>query len=152
MEHQEIREKLAAFRDPETGEEERREMTAHLETCEECRGIFSRWERISSALARTPMPAPSEAFVDRVMDRIHAFEQPEEAAAVRPAWGLPRWMMMALGYGLGIFLMVLAIEQRQLTVNSDSVLLSDVPQNAQWSFAAQPPESGQVFGAAKEDL
>lgn len=151
MEHQEIRERLLAFRDMELPEGERRDIAFHLETCAECRGVFSRWERAGSALRRTPLPAASEEFVSRVLGRIEAMEEPAEEP-VTAGWQLPRWIVMGLGYAFGVFLMFIAIANRQPVLNADSVLLSEMPQHTQWAAAYENPDAGQMFGMSKEEV
>ncbi len=150
MEHQEIMEKLTAFRDPEMPESEKREITAHLEICAECRNLFSRWERLSAGLRRTALPEASDFFVSRVMKRLDALEEPEPERV--SGWRLPRWLVMSIGYAFGISLMFLAIANRQTPVNAAVVLLSDVPQSEQWTFVSETPDSGQVLGVLKEDV
>ena len=135
MNHETIKEKLQAFRDRELAKEENGEIERHLPFCEECRGILKRWETIRGAFMRAASAGPSEIFVQEVMVRLGRLDEP--APSVR-RWAFLDWLFPALGYSFAIVLMAIAITHREPLVNTESVLLADVPQNSHWAFSPEP--------------
>ncbi len=142
MDHHKIKEKLLAFHDPELSNEERQELKNHISQCAECRAIAKRWEMISSTLDRSFSIEPSEAFVNNVMNRLANSEEAQAPTISR--WALPKWLFPALGYGFAFFLMFMAISYRELPVNTETVLLSGVPQSSHWTFGAEPPDVNKL--------
>jgi anti-sigma factor RsiW len=139
MNHQAIQEKLYVYRDPETGDEERREIAAHLEACEGCRLDLARWEQIQARVSQCT-PAPSPAFVYQVMDRL----EPQPKHAPSAALGFLRWLFPALGYGMALGLMFAVITSRELPVNTEAILLADLPGMDQWTLGNQEPDAGDL--------
>ena len=142
MNHETIKEKVLAFRDQELTEEERGEVARHLPLCEECRGILKRWELIGGALSRAIPAGSSEVFVRGVMTRLARLDEPAPAGRRR---AFLDWLFPALGYGFAIALMVFAIANRESLVNTESVLLADVPQNSHWAFSAEPAGVNKIL-------
>jgi len=65
-----VRERLSAFFDGELTPEERREVAAHLEGCEECRRELALLSQLDAALGSLEAaPAPA-ALAERVLDRV----------------------------------------------------------------------------------
>ena len=146
-------EKILAWHDRELGDEERREAAAHLQVCEDCRQLLKHWEQIHAGLQRKIQLEPSEIFVTGVMDRIAEFEQPEERSVRRPLF--PKWFLPLLGYGFAFVLMFVVIAQREApvnTINTEAVLLSDVPQASSWTFSGESAEINKLIGVSKEEI
>ncbi len=51
--------------DEELTEEQRQELDAHLETCEECRQIASAWQAVETRLLSVPEAVPDPGFTQR---------------------------------------------------------------------------------------
>jgi anti-sigma factor (TIGR02949 family) len=64
-----VRERLSAYLDGELTAEERREVAAHLEGCEECRRELALLKRLDAALGSLDAPAPAR-LAERVLDRL----------------------------------------------------------------------------------
>ncbi len=152
MDHEAIKERLLLLNDREWAEGERQEITAHLQSCIECRKTLERWQRIQSVLARSQRLGPSEVFVDGVMSRLAAREAAQEQGTLRRPWAFPNWLFPALGYGFAFLLMMIAIESREAPMNTAAVLLADVPRSSQWTFVHEQPDFNQLLGATKEDV
>lgn len=147
MNHQEIKDKLFLLRDPESSETDRSIILAHLETCEDCQLSAARWDLFGKALKKVSVTKTSPNFVVRVMDRISSLEESEKIA--RQQTSFTRWLLPLAGYALALLLMVMAIVHRELPVSTESVLLSDVPQASQWTFATGTPDIGHLFDTQK---
>lgn len=136
MNHEIMKEKVQAFRDAELPQEERTEIEKHLPLCEECRGILKRAEALGAAMMRASADGgPSDVFVRQVMTRLARMDQPEPAPR-GPVF--LRWLFPALGYSFALLLMFVAIAHREPYINTESVLLADIPQNSQWAFSSEP--------------
>ena len=143
MDHRHIEEKILEFFDGELGESERRGIEAHLPQCAECTGALERWRRIRTALATATVCRPSGEFVNQVMERLAGPVQEEETATVRFFPGV-KWLMPALGYAFALMMMFFAIAQREPIINTETMLLSNIPQKSQWAFSAENPEQGKL--------
>lgn len=142
MEHQSVREKLLLYKDAENIDPQD-EIFRHLEGCEECRAFQSRLEKIQNRLSSVSLK-PSPAFVYKVMDRLEKEHAAKPAkASSRPAL---KWLFPTLGYAFAIVLMFEVILHQEIPVTTESVLLSDIPQEAQWSFVAQSPDTENLLG------
>ncbi|OGW79248.1 MAG: hypothetical protein A3G33_00160 [Omnitrophica bacterium RIFCSPLOWO2_12_FULL_44_17] len=150
MNHQQIREKLTAFHDPELPSEERLEIAKHLESCEDCRGVLNRCEHAAKMFSRATLPKPSEKFVTGVMDRLERLEELTPAVVERPTPFL-RWLFPAIGYGFALLLMLIAISNREPLIDTETVLLADTPQKTQWTFSKEMPEIDTLLNL-KEDV
>lgn len=64
-----VRERLSAWLDGELTAEERREVAADLEGCEECRRELAALERLDAALGSLGAPVPAR-LAERVLDRL----------------------------------------------------------------------------------
>ena len=143
MNHENIKEKLLAFYDKELLEAERQELKEHVTSCQECAEILKRWEAASSALSKIKLPEESDFFVRRVMNRIDELERPV-VPEPKVSW-IPRWVAPVFGYGFAVILMILAISYREPAWSTEAVLIADMPQESQWMFSAEDPES-TMFG------
>ena len=146
MNHESIKEKLFLYFDPETSDNERREINSHTDSCEECRLLLKRWEQIHNGLSKSPAPALSspDFFTSRVMQRLDALENPAEEEKVPAKSFVPQWLLPTLGYAFAFMLMFAAISQREMPVNTEAILLNEIPQKSQWTFSAQTPEQPEM--------
>ena len=142
VDHESVKETLLAFHDAELPEKERLAIGAHLSSCTECRNTLKRFEMISSAFKRSFPVESSETFVNSVMNRLTNLE--EAKTSVVSSWMLPKWLLPILGYGFAFFLMFIAITYREMPVSTETVLLSNIPQSAQWTFEAEPPDMNKL--------
>ncbi len=142
MNHETLKEKVLAYRDRELAGEELKAVETHLPVCEECRGILKKWETLGGLFSRPVSSGDSEFFVRQVMTRLARREQP--APAVR-RWAFLDWLFPALGYGFAIALMAVAIGQREPLINTESVLLADMPQTSQWAFTPEPAGVNEIL-------
>ncbi|MBI4347858.1 MAG: zf-HC2 domain-containing protein [Elusimicrobia bacterium] len=136
MTHEELQDRLDAFRDGELDDAEAAAIRAHLPGCASCRRTLAAQENLARLLRARP-PA-SEAFVGRVMARIA--EEDLAAAPARPQvgwWLAPAFgaavMLAALGWpGLG-------------TPAEDELIMAD---GGSWLFASRAPEADDVVTVA----
>ena len=144
MKHEEIRDTLLSFYDPELPGPERLEITDHLKSCQDCRNRLKHWKSLQAGLSQTAMPEPSEAFVRGVMSGIARLG---EAVPEPEPWFLPflRWLVPAAGYAFAVFLIFIAILHQEPVFNTETVLLADVPENAQWSFVPESPKISNLI-------
>ena len=142
MNHETMKEKVPAFRDRELPEEERKEITRHLPVCEECRGILKRWEALGGIFLKAPADGFPEIFVRQVMTRLARLDEPAPASR---RWRFLNWLFPALGYGFAIALMAMAIVHREPFVNTESVLLADIPQNSHWAVSPEPAGLNKIL-------
>ncbi len=149
MDHQNIKEKLWAYRDFEISGPEQQEIFTHLQSCRECSFELNRLQTLGTKLKRIALAAPSEFFVRKVMDRLGDLE---EAAKPMLKWAFMDWLLPLTGYAFAFFLMFLAISHREAPVNASAVLLADVPQGAQWTFSSEAPDINKLLGVQGEDL
>ena len=146
MSHDAMKDKLFALHDGELTGAARREVEAHLDGCTECRAIYERWTRTSRALFRVAEPRASEAFVDRVLDRI-AGSEPRHWTA---PWVVDlRWLVPAVGLAV---LLVLVSGPKEPRVSVDALLLEDGREggSAQLMLAQDTPSSEEVLGFVME--
>ena len=143
MDHQILKEKLFFYKDPETSEIDRCAVALHLEGCEECRGIVKRLEQIQTKLSQTTLK-PSPNFVFQVMERL---EPQTSEKAVQPTVfpAFLKWLFPALGYSFAVVLMFVVITHREMPVNTETILLSDMPQASQWTLGSQAPDAGALL-------
>ncbi|MBI4388104.1 MAG: zf-HC2 domain-containing protein [Candidatus Omnitrophica bacterium] len=152
MDHQSIKEKLLSYKDPELSTAEREQITLHLTSCEDCRSAFARWEAVRSKFKALPSARSSEAFVNQVMARLDALEKVEPTIVVSEQRPFLRWLLPLTGYAFAFFLMILAITHQEQQVNTDAVLLADVPQASQWTFSMETPDTSRLLGIQKEEI
>ncbi len=143
MNHNELKDKIYFYRDPETPENERREIADHLKTCEDCRRTLKLWEKASSALKQTQLQ-PSAAFADRVMARL---EERERAALApeEPKASFLDWLLPALGYAFAAGLMMVAVSSREIPVSTEGMLMASLPQKSQWTLSSEGPDVGSLM-------
>jgi len=144
MKHEEIREKLLSFHDPELPEPDRLEIAAHLKSCRDCQNRLKHWEGIQAGFSQAAMPESSEAFVRGVMNGIAHLG---DAASEPEPWFFPflRWLVPAAGYAFAVFLIFIAILHQEPVFNTETVLLADVPESAQWSFVSESPKISNLI-------
>jgi len=142
MDHQKIQEMLLTLDSPGLSPGEQREVMAHVQVCDECRGLLTRLESIQGVFAPVSMVTAPQGIVDRVLERLAHLEVPaaKPLLSFRP---LVEWLYPALGYVFALLLMVTAIAHWEpyLKTNpsTEEVLLSSIPQEEQLFFAKEPP-------------
>lgn len=152
MNHDQIKEKIYSFYDDELSPVEKNELEIHLKSCGECSGLLKQWEQTRQSFSKAAAPAASENFIASVMGRIEELEAPDE----RPerGWSLPDWLFPSLGYSVAVALIFVAVNVNQPSFASttESVLLSDVPDSAQWAFSNETSQSAPLLDAEEEIL
>jgi hypothetical protein len=67
---------------------------------------------------------------------------------------LPEWLFPVLGYSFALFLMFVAIMHWEPTMNNtphtEAVLLTSIPQGAQWTYAQEMPEINKLLDTREE--
>ncbi len=149
MDHETIQEKLIEYRNGAVSQAEKLEISSHLEKCQECGMVLKAWEQMNPPVLKKHIQQTGEWFVHQTMNRIEALETAEPEP--KPRWALPKWLVPVLGYSLAFFLMYLAIEHRELPITTESVLISDVPQNSQWAFSSDSPDT-EILSVSQEGL
>lgn len=148
--HEELRERLHAYRDGELPPVESRAVADHLKGCPECAAELERWERVAGALLKGRRTASSEAFVGRVMARIAEEELAEAPAAqtlgpaaqtLGPAGGV-WWLAPAFALAAGLLALLWPWGSAPL---AEGLLLSGAPS---WAFGSQPAQADDVLVVA----
>ena len=121
MNHSGMKEKVYALCDGELKREARQEAETHLKDCPECSAMVERWKATAGLFFQKPQPAPSEFFVQRVMDRIEMWERP--LPAPRRSASL-RWLVPALGLAAVLFAVMRPV-QMQPPVSVEMLLLEE---------------------------
>ena len=80
-------EMISAYIDGELSEEEKAELEAHLNICEDCRSAFEIYREISEGIA-LDLEEPPEDFADNVMSRIAAEEGKKRRRVIRSFVGV----------------------------------------------------------------
>lgn len=150
MNHNQIKEKLSAFFDRELPEEERSEIALHSRSCSECRKVLEDWARLRTAFSEIEKPEPSENFVESVMDRLEV-EELTALSVPRERSSILRWLVPAFGYAFALFLVFAAVTPQEPSVDTGTVLLSEVSEGAQWAFGNEPLDLGKLLNG-EEDL
>ncbi len=151
MNHEEIKAKALEFFDRDLGSAEKQEIENHLRACPECRTFFGEWERVHALLGSLKNPAPSEKFVLNVMSQIEEISAP--AAGPAKSWQWPSWLSLTLGYGIAAVLMIVVLNQPTFAATTtESVLLSEVPESAQWAFMNETVHAVPLLGAEGENV
>ena len=149
MDHQAMRDQLFALSDGELTGEARRVVEDHLLDCTECRALAAQWKRVAGAFFRAPEVPASEAFVERVLQRIAApRSRPFRLSCWLPELG---WLIPAMG--LAAMLVVVVSGPLQQTVSVESLLLADGRQPAalQRLLSGERPSADDVLGLLMED-
>ena len=105
-----------------------------------------RWQKIRLLLAQTPLPEPSESFVQGVIRCLLHQEEPQPVWPRRAlpsfSWRLvPRWAA-----GVAALTFWLAMAQPREAVGTEVLLLEELPEEARWAFSAEPPDAGILLG------
>lgn len=134
MNHDEIKDRLLSFEDAELDPREKVLLAEHLKDCGECRARLESWKQSSRALTDVKDPAPSEKFVLNVMQNVEALE-----AKSHYGWKIPEWLLPAAGYAFAAVLMIVVVNRplfaEDTAVNTEEVLLADMPEQTQWVLA-----------------
>lgn len=118
MTHDAMRKQVFALYDGELAGEARQAAQAHLRQCSECQEAIAGWKRTAGVFFRSPKVRGSEAFVDRVLNRIASAERAPAVSAWKPSI---RWLIPALG--LVALLLVMRVGSQPVSL--DALLLTD---------------------------
>ncbi len=143
MDHDWFRERLLDLQDAELPEEERRQVLRHAENCPACREQLEHWKQTRRVLSEIAGPAPSEAFVGRVMTAVQGVPSPqrEEWRGRYSVLRVPEWFYPEIGLAaaaLALFMLSLFQQEAPLSVSSEVLLLSRMPQDSQWVSRSEP--------------
>lgn len=149
MNHEEIKDKLAALYDGELPESEQGALRSHIGQCPECREEYRGWERIATSLFQAPEVKASESFAEEVMVKIEALEEPVSA----PDWGgLARWLVSAFALGSVALFLFLSTPNGEMPVTTETLLLANGFEGAtsEWMFYPEAPDSNELLGYTLE--
>ncbi len=119
MNHTTMQANVSALYDGELSAQERRVVLTHLKTCAACRQLHHASARLTATLFWRAEAPPSDALVQRVMDRI------AEVPAMRRSWWPVidvGWLVPALGLAVSLLVLVGPIQQ---AVSVEALLLAD---------------------------
>ena len=150
MEHRMVQETLWMLDDPELAKADRQAILSHLDQCVECAQLVQQWRRVQGMVARVSPPAPSEAFVEGVMDRVLLPPAPGLSPA-RSRWVIPWWVAPQLGIGLAGVLFALLFVQPQPMIATETLLLAGSPDGAEWEFSSQAPDAQLLLNTSAEE-
>ncbi len=108
--------------------------------------MLERWKAAAGLFFQKPQPAPSEFFVQRVMDRIEMWERPLPAPRRNASL---RWLVPALGLAAVLFA-VLRPTPLQPPVSVEMLLLEGTPGPASWVLSEKTPTADQLLGFTLE--
>ena len=152
MTHQAIQEMIWRLHDAELPKADRDAVRVHLSGCLECSEIARRTGRLHHLLATAPQPAPSEAFVEAVMQRL------PDAVPARQPFRLPQliqpWRLLerlSLGVAAAGLLMAILIRQ-QPAIATEALLRSEWPSQEGWAFSDESPEADMLLEPAGDSL
>ena len=141
MDHKAMKDKIFALYDGELEGASRQEAEAHLAACAECRRTYENWTKTAKILFKAPSPAPSEFFVQSVMNRIRDLEAPKPAREWRIS--LP-WLVPALGFA---FMFVLAVVPSPQFFTLDNWLIQD----SSMAFSNSAPNADETLQWVMEE-
>jgi anti-sigma factor RsiW len=149
MDHEEFKKDLFALYDGELSDTERREVIAHIEDCPECRQAYTHWERIAKTFLRSLRPETSEAFVQRVMERIKIAED-SRRLRWRPA--AIRWLSPALGLGTAALLFFISLPHQGPVLSTEGLLLANGHEEhtSEWVFRREAPQADDLLAMVLE--
>ena len=146
MNHAAMKEKVFALYDGELDQNSRREVETHLGECPDCRSLFECWKTAAGVFFQEPRPLVSEFFVQRVMDKIEAWERPLPATRRNASL---RWLVPALGLAAMLFA-ILRPMQMQQPVSVEGLLLEGIPGPTSWVLSNRTLTTDQMLGFAME--
>ena len=112
--NQHVMEWLEAYHDGELEESRRRQVEAHLQSCESCRAELSRLQALAHLLQAPPLPeglTPPERFVSQVRLQLQPRPaQPAWQSVLEVGWRLvPLGLLGAWGFAQAVFLVSAAV-------------------------------------------
>lgn len=149
MTHQAIQDLVWRLQDRELGDADRAAVQAHLAGCSDCSEIVRRAGVLHRLLATAPHPAPSEAFVASVMQRLPDAEPAWQPVARPHAWS--NWWSVIERVGLGVAaagLMLAITVRQQPAVATETLLRADWPEQEGWAFADESPDAHLLLASA----
>jgi len=154
MDHKSAEDQLSAFYDCELSEKEHREVAVHVQECRQCRQILAQFGTLSAIFSRAAALQPSESFTDELMERLATLEASGEQTTRKSPFSL-QWLFPVAGYGFALFLMFAAITHWEPyymggRANTETILLSGLPQESHWTFSKEKPEVTQLWNSGEE--
>lgn len=132
MTHDATRAHVFALYDGELAGEARRVAQAHLQQCLECQEAIAGWKQAAGVCFRFPEVQTSEAFVDRVLDRIAAAQRRPFVSIWKPT---VRWLIPALGLAA----LLVTMQPHDQPVSLDALLLVNGQDGGlQFMLASEP--------------
>ena len=152
--HDQLRDALELLHDGELGAQERAEVLSHLEGCHECQEVYQRWEQLSGIFFRSlmkPIPAQTEFFVQRVMERLNSSD-PAPSVGWWP-WLEDHCMVPALSMGLVAALLSILMVRPESIAPTDALFLINSQNHAaaQWVLPPDPANTGMMLLAPEEE-
>ena len=122
MQHEEIRDLLAAYALGSVSPEERSEMDRHLPTCDECRIELADYEVVTGTLALAVAPVePPAGFTDRVVAAAHG-----DRPALASQRSARRWGRLGILAGAALMAALLVVGASVVESRQDSQRREDV--------------------------
>lgn len=142
MEHQEIKDLLAAYALGSVPEDERREVADHVATCAECRAELADFEAVSESLALAVPPAEMPAgFTERVVSAAVG-----ERPVAEPSKLSRRWTRLGILAGAALIAAVIAVTGTIIESNNDSERRQEVLALLSSSDGISLTGDGEVIG------
>jgi len=108
MDCRSARRAIQEYLDGEATEEDRRQLSAHLEHCPNCERHFREMSRIAGGLDAFGVVDPGDAFVRDVMRRVGVEKRADREEATGTVGGF-RWMVAVMAWAKGAAVMALVI-------------------------------------------
>ena len=100
---------IQEYLDGEVSEEDRQQLSAHLERCPSCEGHFRGMSALAGSLDALAMVDPGDSFVRDVVGRIAAGRRAARVEEVEKAGGSFTWVLPVLAWAKGAAVMAMVI-------------------------------------------
>ena len=154
MNHKKAEKILSVFYDFELSEKEHLEVAEHVDVCKSCQFALKHFEGISAIFSRSAVLHPSESFTNRFMERLAHLEVPVKKVGQRFSFLNDLFFPLA-GYSFALLLMITAVMHWEPYMASgktitESMLLTNIPQETQWAFFQEKPEMTNLLETKEE--
>jgi len=154
MNHKKAEKILSVFYDFELSEKEHLEVAEHAEVCKSCQFTLKQLEGISAVFSRSAALQPSESFTNRFIDHLAHLEISVKKVGQRFSFLNDLFFPLA-GYSFALLLMITAVMHWEPYMASgktitESMLLTNIPQETQWSFSQEKPEMTNLLATKEE--
>ena len=152
MEHNEAWNRLDEYFDGELQPDVAAEVSLHVRSCPACKAALEERSGLARALSGLARTGPSEAFVQRVMERLEGAPVAQSAGA--------RWLTPALAASLAVAMLFIALGLMGRTGENGSTeqdplkaYVADSAEDIQMVAGnAETPTPDQVLGLLVEDV